>query len=116
MPRTPNVSKELNGVAPVFGALGDRTRLGIVSRLSARGPLTTANLTSASTLSRQAVSKHLQTLADAGIVRSRRDGRDRVWALRTEGFVEARNLLAEISGQWDEALKRLKYLVEETKN
>lgn len=116
MPRAKAVSKELNGLAPIFGALGDATRLGIVARLSARGPLPTAALTASTALSRQAVTKHLQTLEGAGVIQSRRDGRDRVWTLRTESFAEAQKLLAEISGQWDEAIDRLKLLVEERKN
>ncbi|HET6605761.1 MAG TPA: metalloregulator ArsR/SmtB family transcription factor [Rhodopila sp.] len=72
--------------APIFAALGDPTRLGIVSRLSESGPLSTMHLTAATVMSRQAVTKHLQALEQAGIVQSRRAGRDRVWGLQAARF------------------------------
>lgn len=99
--------------APVFAALGDPTRLGIVSRLSARGPLSTMSLTAATPLSRQAMSKHLQALQQAGIVHSRRSGRDRVWELQTARFAEITRYLADISAHWDQAIERLRVLVQE---
>lgn len=99
-------------MVPIFGALGDATRLQIVAQLGEQGPLPTATLTSSTALSRQAVTKHLQALEGAGVVQSRRDGRDRVWTLRTESFTKAQALLSEISGQWDEAIGRLRRLVE----
>ncbi len=97
----------------MFAALGDSTRLGIVYRLSARGPLSTMSLTAATPLSRQAMSKHLQALQRVGIVYSRRSGRDRVWKLQTARFAEIRGYLAEISAQWDQAIERLRDLVED---
>src|SRR5665213_2837177 len=45
--------------APVFAALGDPTRLGLVARLGAEGPLSIARLSDGATVTRQAVSKHL---------------------------------------------------------
>jgi DNA-binding transcriptional ArsR family regulator len=114
--RAAAASGKLDGVVPIFGALGDATRLQIVSRLGAHGPLPTATLTSSTALSRQAVTKHLRALEGAGVVQSRRNGRDRVWTLRTESFTKAQKLLADISGQWDEAIERLRRLVEDAEN
>jgi DNA-binding transcriptional ArsR family regulator len=99
--------------APVFAALGDETRLALVARLCDGRPWSIARLTAGSEVTRQAVTKHLQVLADAGIVRDSRRGRERLWQLTPERLDEARGALDEISRRWDEALDRLKRYVEE---
>lgn len=99
--------------APVFAALGDETRLRLVARLCAEGPLSIARLSDGAQVTRQAVTKHLQALADAGLVRDTRQGRERIWQLETRRLEEARRCLDRISEQWDAALDRLKTLVEE---
>ncbi len=98
--------------APVFAALGDLTRLRLVARLSSTGPLSIVLLTTGSGVSRQAVTKHLQVLADAGLVRGYRVGRERVWELEPQRLMEAKRSLERISAQWDVALGRLTRLVE----
>ena len=99
--------------APIFAALGDATRLRVVSRLSGGGPMSITQLTEGSEVSRQAVTKHLVVLAEAGLVRDFRQGRERMWELRTQQLEEARRALEMISERWDQALERLKTLVEE---
>jgi DNA-binding transcriptional ArsR family regulator len=99
--------------APLFAALGDETRLALVERLSVGGPLSIARLTDGVGITRQAVTKHLSVLAEAGLVRDTRRGRERIWALDLERLAEARRSLDQMSQQWDEALKRLKTFVEE---
>lgn len=98
--------------APVFAALGDETRLGLVVRLSAGGPLSIARLTEGLHVSRQAVTKHLRVLEEAGLARGVRVGRDSVWEVEPGRLDEARRWLTHIEGQWDEALERLKLRVE----
>lgn len=98
--------------APVFAALGDATRLSIVARLCAKGPQSIVRLTEGMGISRQAITKHLNALADAGLVDSTREGRRRMWAIRTKRIAEARAYLAQISQHWDEALERLRMHVE----
>lgn len=98
--------------APIFAALGDETRLRLVTRLSAGGPASIARLTTGSAVTRQAITKHLAVLAGAGLVRSRRRGRERLWELRPERLAHARASLDAISRQWDDALARLKAFVE----
>jgi DNA-binding transcriptional ArsR family regulator len=98
--------------APVFAALGDATRLRLVARLSADGPSSIARLTGGSGVTRQAVTKHLGVLADAGLVRSDRHGRETSWELQPEKLDEARRSLERISRRWDEALGRLRAFVE----
>jgi len=98
--------------APVFAALGDRTRLRIVARLAEQSGVSTTGLTSGTRVTRQAVSKHLAALAEAGLVRSRRSGRERLWELQADRLARAGRDLEQISRQWDEALARLRKLVE----
>jgi DNA-binding transcriptional ArsR family regulator len=78
------------GLAEVFAALGDPTRLQLVSLLCAGGLLSIAQLTLATDISRQGVTKHLQVLADAGLVRDVKLGRERRWQLAPERIDEAR--------------------------
>ncbi len=105
----------LAGAAPVFAALGDETRLGLVARLCAEGPLAIVRLSSGAAVTRQAVTKHLHALAAAGLVRSTRRGRgrQRIWELKPRQFQEAGRYLDRISNQWDGALERLRAFVEE---
>ena len=102
-----------SGAAPVFAALGDETRLALVSRLGNEGPLSIASLTAGAGVSRQAVTKHLCALGDAGLVRSRRRGRERIWQLEPRRLGEARGYLERISAEWDAALDRLRRFVED---
>ena len=99
--------------AAIFVALSDERRLGLVSRLSERGPMSIAKLAAGSDVTRQAITKHLRTLEGAGIVRGRRAGRKSIWQIETRRLEEAQRLLDVISKQWDGALGRLKTLVEE---
>jgi DNA-binding transcriptional ArsR family regulator len=98
--------------ADVFAALGDATRLALVDSLCANGVASTAQLTTATTISRQAVTKHLRVLAGAGLVSDIRDGRERLWQLEPRPLADARHALERIARQWDDALFRLKRHVE----
>jgi DNA-binding transcriptional ArsR family regulator len=98
---------------PVFAALGDATRLGLVGRLSVEGPLSITRLSEGTGVTRQAVTRHLYALGDAGLVRNARRGRERVWELDLERLGAARRYLDQISAAWDDAAARLKAFVEE---
>ena len=108
------VASVLTQAAPVFAALGDQTRLNIVARLCSRGPQSIARLTEGTSVSRQAITKHLQALAQAGLVRGTREGRERIWEIRAKRLADARKYLEQISVQWDAALERLRAAVEST--
>ncbi|HJP97733.1 MAG TPA: metalloregulator ArsR/SmtB family transcription factor [Rhodanobacteraceae bacterium] len=97
---------------PVFAALGDPTRLRLVAALCAGGALSIARLTAGTAVTRQAVTRHLEVLAEAGLVSDFRQGRERLWQLEPSRIDEARRSLDAISAQWDQALKRLKTFVE----
>jgi DNA-binding transcriptional ArsR family regulator len=107
---------KLGQAAPVFAALGDRTRLNLVARLCTCGPQSIVRLTEGAKVSRQAVTKHLHTLADAGLVRSTREGREHIWEIQPKRLSEARHYLDLISDQWDDAIERLRTLVETRKH
>jgi DNA-binding transcriptional ArsR family regulator len=98
--------------APVFTALGDETRLRIVARLCREGPLSIARLTDGTQLSRQAISKHLRVLSNAGLAHGERHGREQIWQVEARRLDDVRRYLAEISAQWDRALARLQAQVE----
>jgi DNA-binding transcriptional ArsR family regulator len=98
--------------APSFAALGDETRLRLLIRLSSVGPGSITQLSAKSDVSRQAITKHLRVLADAGLVRSTRRGRERVWDLEPKRLADAHAYLERISQQWDDALERLRAFVE----
>ncbi len=101
-----------SGAAPVFAALGDETRLGLCARLGAEGPLSIVALTEGAGVSRQAITKHLCALSDAGLVTSRRRGRERIWQLEPRRLGDARGYLDRLSAAWDGALERLRLYVE----
>ncbi len=103
---------DIRGSAAIFAALGDKTRLDLVARLCSGGPLSIARLTAGADITRQAITKHLNILADAGLVRDIRVGRERLWEVETRQLEEARRCLERISSQWDDVLARLKLAVE----
>jgi DNA-binding transcriptional ArsR family regulator len=96
----------------VFAALGDETRLRLVAALCAGGALSIAQLTAGTQITRQAVTKHLQVLAAAGLVRDLKSGRERLWQFEPAQLERAQHSLEQISQQWDRALARLKRMVE----
>lgn len=96
----------------MFAALGDDTRLSLVARLCTRGPQSIVRLTEGAAVSRQAITKHLHTLEDAGLVRSSREGREQIWEIQPKRLGDAGRFLGLISDQWDEAIERLRVLVE----
>ena len=108
------VADRFSEEAPVFAALGEPTRITLVSRLCAEGPLSISRLSEGTGVTRQAITKHLATLESAGVVRGTRAGRERIWQIETKRLEKARRCLDRISSQWDVALKRLQAFVEET--
>src|SRR6195952_1923025 len=99
--------------APVFAALGDVTRLRLVARLCGDGPLSISRLSEGAGVTRQAITKHLNALAAAGLARNSRSGRERIWELQPKRLENARRCLDQIADQWDAALGRLRTFVEE---
>ncbi len=99
--------------AYVFAALGDATRLGLVSRLCDRGPASITTLAADFAISRQAITKHLRMMQNCGLLHSSRHGRERIWQLNEKRVQEVRHYLELISREWDNALERLRSFVEQ---
>jgi DNA-binding transcriptional ArsR family regulator len=108
----PRRRDEFRKRASIFAALGDETRLSLVGKLAGAPPQSISRLCEGSSLTRQAIAKHLRVLEGAGIVRGARAGRESQFALRPEPFRELQSYLERVSSQWDEALTRLKSFVE----
>ena len=98
--------------ARLFAALGDETRLNLLTRLADGEPRSIAQLTQGSRLTRQAVTKHLRVLQTAKVVRCTRSGRESLFAFNPEPILSLQQYLALVSGEWDNALTRLKHLAE----
>jgi DNA-binding transcriptional ArsR family regulator len=96
----------------IFAALGDATRLHLIAALCVAGAMSIAQLTFGTSVTRQAVTKHLQVLADAGLVRDFRVGRERLWEFEPGRLEEARHSLQVIAQRWDQSLINLKRAVE----
>lgn len=111
-PRASKASAPAADLAPVFFALGDSTRLRLVAVLCAGGMFSIAQLTANTHITRQAVTKHLQVLADAGLVKDLKVGRERLWQFDPAQLEQARRSLEIIGRQWEQALGKLKACLE----
>ncbi|WP_234052725.1 MULTISPECIES: helix-turn-helix transcriptional regulator [unclassified Xanthobacter] len=100
--------------AAVFAALGDPTRLALVERLSDGRAHSIVQLTSGIGLTRQGVTKHLSALEAAGIVASKRTGRETHFSIERQTLENSAAYLARVSRQWDETLGRLESLLAKT--
>ena len=106
------MSPSRGSAAPVFAALGDETRLGLLRRLSVEGPLSITRLSEGKRVTRQAITRHLVALGRVGLVRDEWRGRERVFALDAKRLEIARQYLDHVAAQWDAAAARLKAFVE----
>ncbi|KUI18782.1 ArsR family transcriptional regulator [Mycobacterium sp. GA-1285] len=100
-------------VSSLFNALGDPNRLRIVTRLCDGGPCSTSEVAEVIPVSRQATTKHLLLLESAGLVSSRRSGRERIWRMQPAPLAEAGEYLEKLSQRWDRAIERLRAHVED---
>lgn len=107
-----SATAHVRAAAPLFAALGDETRLALLMRLSSGGPGSIARLSEKAKVSRQAITKHLEILSAAGLVRSARRGRESIWELEPKRLADAHATLDRIAAQWDDALDRLRAFVE----
>lgn len=110
--RAPVSAPRDDATARVFSALGDPTRLKLVAMLCAGGALSITQLTANTHISRQAVTKHLQVLAQAGLVRDANRGRERLWQFEPDQIEQAKRTLDQIGAAWDVALGKLKAFAE----
>ncbi|HKR81669.1 MAG TPA: metalloregulator ArsR/SmtB family transcription factor [Candidatus Saccharimonadales bacterium] len=100
--------------ADVFFALGDKTRLSIIERLSRGSGMSATFLSKDAQATRQNIAKHLQVLEGAGLVTHNKQGREVLYALEHQRVEEAQRFLENISAGWDRAIDRLRKTVETT--
>lgn len=79
--------------------------------IAARGDATATELAAELPVTRQAVSKQLTALADAGLLRATRSGRETRYAVTPEPLRDALQWMTEVGAQWDERLERLRRTV-----
>ncbi len=96
----------------LFASLGDTTRSQIVVELGQHGPASISRLSSNFKMTRQAVTKHLSTLEQVGVVSRRRRGREQLYALEPAVLLEASQWLQGIARDWDRRLAKLKSIAE----
>lgn len=99
--------------APLFAALGDETRLSLVSRLCRESMQSISQLAQGTKLTRQAITKHLQILERVGLVRSIHKGRETLFEFDATPIETMTQYLDAVSGQWDKKLTDLKNFLEE---
>lgn len=92
----------------VFDALGDATRRRVVMQLGSLGSATPTQLAHYLPISRQAISKHLDLLAGAGLVAFERKGRETIYRLTPERFTDAVGWIAQVGADWDKRLAALR--------
>jgi DNA-binding transcriptional ArsR family regulator len=95
-------------IGAVFSALGDSTRRKVLECLADEGAMTATELAEQLPISRQAIAKHLSTLADAGLVASSQDGREVRYRMTPAPMGHAVEWMAETGAEWDERLRRLR--------
>jgi DNA-binding transcriptional ArsR family regulator len=91
----------------IFEALGDPGRRALVEAIAVRGDATATELAASLPVTRQAVSKQLAALADAGLLRSTRAGRETRYQVTPEPLGDAVDWMVEVGAAWDERLAKL---------
>ena len=100
-----------DGLTPIFAALADDTRWDILVRLGSR-ELSASGLAAELPVSRQAIAKHLATLADAGLVEAVPSGREIRYRALGARLTSVADQLARIGNEWDARLARIKAIAE----
>lgn len=102
------MSRPADRVGGVFAALSDPTRREVFRRLSAAGPVTATELAAKLPVTRQAVAKHLDALAEAGLVSAERAGREKRYRVTPAPLEAAMSWMASVGAEWDERLDALR--------
>ena len=92
----------------VFDALADPHRRYVLEALAARETATATELASELPVTRQAVAKHLAALNEAGLVESRREGRETLYQLTPAPLGAAMDWMASVGADWDARLASLR--------
>jgi DNA-binding transcriptional ArsR family regulator len=101
-----------NGVDEVLAALADPTRQRVLESVAARGEATATMVAAELPVSRQAIAKHLAILERAGLVASRKQGREMRYSVCPERLDATARWMGNLAAEWDARLARLKRLAE----
>ena len=107
------IEKPARDPAAIFAALGDPTRKRIVEILADGRSLRLSDLVVEFDTTRQTVTRHLDVLAEAGITRTARKGRERMTSLDPAAFEAVKDWLSRYDQFWEGRLARLKSMIEE---
>jgi ArsR family transcriptional regulator, cadmium/lead-responsive transcriptional repressor len=99
----------------LWSAVADPTRRRVLDALLAHGEATATTLADELPVTRQAVAKHLAVLERAGLVESRRLGREVRYAVRPERLDAASDWLVRVAAEWDQRLRTIKRLAESSR-
>src|SRR4029079_18105854 len=97
----------------VFAALADPTRRALVARLGDAGGLSVSELARPFPVSLPAIMKHLDVLADAGLIDRRKEGRTVHCRLTAATMKSAMDWLNRYERFWSDRLSRLGAFLEE---
>ena len=96
------------GAGAVFTALADPTRRAVLQAVARSESVTATELAAEMPVTRQALAKHLQLLADAGLVQAERNGRERRYRLTPAPLADAQAWMDRVGAAWDARLTRLR--------
>ena len=94
-------------VEQVFKALADHNRRHLLDVLSRNGGLTLTQLAAELPMSRYGVMKHLRILEEAGLITTRRVGREKLHYLDSDPMQEAADWIFKYRRYWNERFDRL---------
>ncbi len=96
----------------LWSAIGDPSRRQVLDLLVSNGAASASGLAGRVPFSRQAVSKHLTVLEEAGLVTRRKQGREVLYQVEAGRLDQAARAMAEAAGQWDQRLAAIKRVAE----
>lgn len=113
MSRSNSAALKVERQATIFAALGDPTRLSLVTKLIDGKPHSISTLATDTHISRQAITKHLRVLENVGLVTNLKAGRESLYELDTKPLKSIQEYLDVIANEWDKSLGNLKAFVEQ---
>ena len=96
----------------LWSAIGDPSRRRVLDLLVSNGGVSASWLADHVPFSRQAVSKHLVVLEQAGLVTRRKQGREVLYQVEADRLDQATRAMADLAAQWDRRLETIKQLAE----
>lgn len=100
------------GLDRVLAALADPTRRRLLDLIASRDHATATELAGSMEISRQGVVKHLSVLARAGLVTSRKEGREVLFRVRGDRLTGTAQWMNALANEWDRRLARIKEIAE----